>query len=174
MEFNLEKSLNILERTPNVLLTMLQDLSPGWTSQNEGPETWSVYDVIGHLIHCEKAGWIARVQIIHSKDTSATFKPFDRRAHFEESKGKSLSYLLNEFKSLREKSLQILISKNLAQEDFQTKGLHPVFGEVTLSQLLATWTVHDLNHIGQIVRIMSKQYQTEVGPWQAYLGILHR
>jgi uncharacterized damage-inducible protein DinB len=174
MEFTLEKALDILERIPDVLFTLLQNLSSDWTSQNEGPETWSVYDVIGHLIHCERAGWISRVQIIHSKDADATFKPFDRSAHFEESKGKSLTHLLNEFRSLREKSLQTLISKNLTKEDLASKGLHPVFGEVTLSQLLATWTVHDLNHIAQIVRIMSKQYHNEVGPWQAYLGILQR
>jgi hypothetical protein len=172
MNFTIEKSKEILERTPDVLHTMLQGASTEWTSINEGGETWSVYDVIGHLIHGEKTDWVPRAAIILAENTDKKFKPFDRFAQFEESKGKSLPQLLEEFKILRKRNMEWLLSKQLTDKDLAKKGIHPAFGEVTLSQLLATWTVHDLNHIAQIARIMAKQYKTAVGPWIEYLGIL--
>ncbi|MES2795243.1 MAG: DinB family protein [Bacteroidota bacterium] len=172
MDFNLEKSLEILERTPNVLITMLTGISTDWTSMNEGGETWTVFDVIGHLIHGEKTDWVPRAELILSENTDKTFEAFDRFAQFENSKGKTLDQLLNEFKILRESNLEQIISKKLTDNDWEEQGIHPAFGAVSLSQLLSTWVVHDLNHIAQINRIMAKQYKTEVGPWIEYLRIL--
>jgi uncharacterized damage-inducible protein DinB len=172
MNFTIEKSIEILECTPNVLIAMLQNISPDWTTNNEGGETWSVYDIIGHLIHGEKTDWISRMEIILSGKPDKTFEPFGRFAHFEESKGKSLLHLLDEFKRLRKKNIEYLYSKKLSSKNLEEKGIHPAFGEVTLSQLLSAWTVHDLNHIAQISRVMAKQYKEEVGPWIGYLRIL--
>lgn len=172
MKFSLEKSIGILERTPAVLSTMLQDIASDWTSNNEGNNTWSVYDIIGHLIHGEKTDWVPRAKIILSQNSNKNFEIFDRFAQFEESKEKSLTELLDEFDKLRKENLDWLRSKKITDKELEQKGIHPAFGEVTLSQLLATWTVHDLNHLSQIVRVMSKQYQSAVGPWTAYLKIL--
>jgi hypothetical protein len=172
MNFTIEKSVEILERTPNVLNTMLQNISIDWTSNNEGGETWSVYDIIGHLIHGEKTDWIPRAEIILSEKPDKTFEPFDRFAQFKESEGKSLTQLLDEFKILRNKNIEHLRSKKLTDKNLEERGIHPAFGEVTLSQLLSTWAVHDLNHIAQISRVMAKQYKAEVGPWIEYLRIL--
>lgn len=172
MKFTLHHSLEILERTPDVLHAMLHELSADWTMPNEGPDTWSAYDIVGHLIHGEKTDWIPRMEIILSGKPDRTFEPFDRFAQFENSKGKSLAQLLEEFKTLRHQNIAKLRATNLANNNLTLTGTHPAFGEVTLSQLLATWTVHDLNHIAQIARVMAKQYKTEVGPWEAYLGVL--
>ena len=173
MEFTIEKSIEILQRTPEVLYTMLHHISADWTSNNEGGETWSVYDIVGHLIHGEKTDWIPRAQIILSEKADKTFPAFDRFAQFEDSKGKSLEELLEEFRSLRKKNMDLLISKRVSDKQLQDVGIHPAFGEVTFSQLLATWVVHDLNHIAQISRVMAKQYKAEVGPWIAYLRVLN-
>jgi hypothetical protein len=174
MNFTLEKSIQILERTPNVLDAMLRNISTDWTLRNEGGESWSAYDIIGHLIHGEKTDWIPRAQIILSEKPDKKFEKYDRFAQFEESKGKSLSQLLYEFKILREKNIEILHSLNITDKDLQEKGIHPAFGEVTLSQLFSTWVVHDLNHIAQISRVMAKQYKPDVGPWTEYLKILQQ
>jgi hypothetical protein len=131
-----------------------------------------VYDIIGHLIHAEKTDWITRAEIILSEKTDKTFEPFDRFAQFKESEGKSLVQLLDEFTTIRKKNIERLVSKKLTDKNLQEKGNHPVFGDVTLSQLLATWVVHDLNHIAQIARVMAYQYKAEVGPWIKYLRIL--
>ena len=172
MDFSLSKSIEILERTPNVLITMLENIDAGWTLNNEGTDTWSVYDIVGHLIEGEKSDWVPRMEIILSNKPDKSFVPFNRFAQFEESKGQSLVRLLAEFKKLREKNLAHLRSKDLTNTGCKQTGLHPAFGEITLSQLLATWTVHDLNHIAQISRVMARQYQEAVGPWTAYLKIL--
>ena len=172
MNFTLNKSLEILERTPNVLISMLQGISDDWTSANEGGETWSVYDIIGHLIHGEKTDWIPRTDIILSERSDKSFRPFDRFAQFEDSKDRTLIQLLAEFKILRDGNVAHIRSKNITVKNLEEKGIHPAFGEVTLSQLLATWVVHDLNHIAQISRVMAKQYTAEVGPWKEYLRIL--
>ena len=173
MNFTIEKSIEILERTPEVLEAMLKDISAEWTENNEGGETWNVLDVLGHLVHGEKTDWIPRTEIILSYMPDKTFKPFDRFAQFEESKGKTLPQLLDEFKRLRQKNVDVLRSQNLTGKNLEEKGVHPAFGEVTVAQLLATWTVHDLDHIAQISRVMAKQYKEEVGPWVEYLGILN-
>ena len=172
MTFTSTQSIEILERTPGVLTAMLQGLSDAWTTANEGGDTWSAYDIVGHLIHGEKTDWMPRAAIILSERADKTFEPFDRFAQFEASRGKSLPQLLEEFRALREKNLALLRSKNLTGADLERKGVHPAFGEVTLSQLLATWVAHDLNHIAQIARVMAKRYQADVGPWIAFLRIL--
>ncbi len=172
MNFNLSKSIEILERTPGVLDAMLRNLSADWTSNNEGGETWSIYDIVGHLIEGEKTDWIPRMEIILSDNPVKIFEPFDRFAQFEEGKKKSLIQLLDEFKRLRKNNIAYLLSKKLTEKNCEEKGIHPAFGEITLSQLLSTWTVHDLNHIAQISRVMAKQYKEAVGPWIEYLKIL--
>ena len=172
MEYSLAKSLEILERTPLVLETLLSGLSDDWTMNNEGGETWSPYDVLGHLIHGENTDWIQRMEIILDENGDKKFKPFDRFAQFEESKGKSLTDLIIEFKSARKRNLDILRKMNLQESDLDKTGIHPAFGRVTLRQLLSTYVVHDLNHLAQIARVMAKQYKEEVGPWVEYLRIL--
>lgn len=174
MNFTIEKSIEILERTPDVLNTMLHHISADWTLNNEGGETWSVYDIIGHLIHGEKTDWMPRAEIILSNKGDKKFELFNRFAQFEESKDKSLAELLAEFKLLREKNISLLRSKNITENDLQLTGIHPAFGDVSLSQLLSTWVVHDLNHIAQIARVMAYQYKADVGPWIEYLGILQQ
>lgn len=172
MNFSIEKSIEILARTPGVLNTMLLNIYDDWTSSNEGEKTWSVYDIIGHLIHGEKTDWIPRMEIILSDKTQKTFEPFDRFAQNVDSNGKSITQLLEEFTSLRKKNVAYLLSKNINISHLNQKGIHPSLGEVTLSQLIASWVVHDLNHIAQISRVMAKQYKEDVGPWKAYLRIL--
>ena len=172
MKFKLDDSIEILERTPSVITQMLTGLSEAWTSKNEGPETWSPYDIVGHLIHGEKTDWIPRMEIILSDRADKTFVPFDRFAQFEDSKGKSLQDLLLEFAELREMNLASLQLRNLKSEDLQKTGMHPELGPARLSELLASWVAHDLNHIAQISRVLAYQYKDEVGPWKAYMGIL--
>ncbi|MBS1513964.1 MAG: DinB family protein [Bacteroidetes bacterium] len=172
MNFSLEKSMEILERTPNVIKELLDGLSGDWTMQNEGGDTWTPYDVLGHLIHGELADWIGRTDIILSDGPDKNFKPFDRFAQFEESKGKTLKDLIGEFMILRIMNLQKLKERNITENDLNKTGIHPVFGEVTLKQLLSTWAVHDLNHLSQIIRTMAYQYKDEVGPWREYLRIV--
>ena len=174
MNFSIEKSLEILERTPKVLDVLLQGLSDDWTTNNEGPETWSAYDVVGHLIHGEITDWIPRADIILSQNPDKKFTPFNRFAQFEESEGKSLQQLLEKFKTLREKNIEHLRSQKITSTDLEKKGIHPAFGEVTLAQLLSTWVVHDLNHLAQVSRVIAKHYLKDVGPWTAYLKILQQ
>lgn len=172
MDYSLNKSIEILERTPNVLLQFTKGLSSDWIINNEGGDTWSVFDVVGHLLHGDKTDWMIRIEIILSENEDKTFKPFDRFAQLETSKGKTLEQLLNEFKSIREFNINKLRKLDLTEKDFNKTGIHPTFGIVTLSQLLSTWTVHDLDHISQISRIMAKQYKEQTGPWIEFLKIL--
>ncbi len=172
MKFNINQSIEILQRTPNVMTALLDGLSDDWVFQDEGPGTWSPYNVIGHLIHGEKTDWIPRMRHIWEHGTAKPFEPFDRFAQFEDSKGKSLSELLSEFTRLRQENLRILQSSALDGAALDCKGRHPVLGEVTLRQLLATWTAHDLGHIVQVSRVMAKLYKQEVGPWTAFLSVL--
>lgn len=174
MEFNLSKSIEILSRTPLVIETLLENLHEDWIKNNEGPETWSPYDIVGHLIHGEKTDWMIRTEIILSNQSDKTFESFDRFAQFESSKGKSLKQLLREFKLLREKNIKQLVDKHISPTDLVKKGIHPAFGEVTLAQLLSTWVAHDLGHIAQMTRVMAKQYKEAVGPWKQYLPILEK
>jgi hypothetical protein len=172
MNFTIDKSIEILERTPDVLKSMLSGLSSEWTLANEGDGTWSAYDVIGHLIHGERTDWIPRAKVILSGKDNRQFTPFDRFAQFSESREKSLQELLSEFELLRKENLNWLVEKRINDKDLEEKGIHPDFGEVSLSQLLATWVVHDLTHIAQISRVIAKQYKEAVGPWIVYLRVL--
>ncbi len=172
MQYNIKDAVSILGRTPKLLRTMLEGLPEEWLNNNEGEDTWSPYDVVGHLVHGERTDWIGRMNIILSDAEDKTFKPFDRFAQFEDSKGKTITMLLNEVAELREQNLNTLQEKGIREEDFARTGIHPAFGEVKLSQLLSTWVVHDLSHIAQISRVMAKQYKEAVGPWQEYLSIL--
>ncbi|MBK8955126.1 MAG: DinB family protein [Saprospiraceae bacterium] len=174
MKFTVEKSIEILERTPMVLETLLFGISDDWSKPNEGENTFSPFDVVGHLIHGEKTDWIPRMNIILADDPTAVFEPFDRFAQFQYSQGKSLDQLIKEFNKLRKANIKILQSKNLTEIELVKRAQHPSLGVITLSQLLATWTAHDLAHIGQIARVMAKQYRLEVGPWEKFLPILSR
>ena len=173
MKFSLDKSYEILERTPTVLRSLLTGLNDDWIMNNEGPETFSPYDVVGHLIHAEKTDWRDRTTMILEHGTAKSFVPFDRFAQFEESKGKSLATLLDEFEKLRGANLTWLKSLQLTESDFDKKGSHPSLGQVTLRQLLSTWVIHDLTHIAQVTRVMAKQYKTEIGPWIEFFRILN-
>lgn len=172
MTFSLSSSISVLERTPLVLEQMLKDLPDEWIHNNEGNDTWSTYEVVGHLIHGEKTDWIPRMEIILSDKADKHFVPFDRFAMLN-AETKNLTDLLEEFQTLRKKNLEILSSKNLSEKDLHRKGIHPEFGEVTLRQMLATWVAHDLGHIAQISRVMAKQYKNETGPWVKYLRVLN-
>ena len=172
MEFDLAHAIDVLQRTPATLNSLLRDLPEALLVQNEGPETWSPYDVIGHLIHGEETDWIPRARIIIEHGETRAFEPFDRVAMFDKSRGKSIAELLDTFAQLRAANVRELESMNLTSDLLDKRGLHPELGVVTLKQLLATWVVHDLGHIRQVVRVMSKQYREAVGPWKAYLSIL--
>jgi hypothetical protein len=174
MNFSLDKSIEILDRTPSVIITLTKDLSSEWTDNNEGGDTWNVFDVIGHLIHGDRTDWIPRTEIILSDSDKKTFEPFDRFAQFETSKGKTLPELLEEFKKIRTSSIDKLKKLQINEGDLGKTGIHPTFGQVTLSQLLSTWVVHDLDHISQISRIMAKQYKELTGPWIEFLKILRQ
>jgi hypothetical protein len=169
--FNLDDAIAILERTPASLTALLSGLPEIWITATEGEGTWSPYDVIGHLIHGERTDWIPRARHILAGDTRP-FETFDRTAQFRESKGKSLAELLHRFAELRRENMAVLGGLNLTAGDLERKGLHPELGEVALSQLLATWVVHDLDHVAQIARTMAKVYGEATAPWTAYLSIL--
>jgi uncharacterized damage-inducible protein DinB len=152
-----------------VLRALLEGLGPEWTDANEGPETWSPYDVLGHLIHGERTDWMARVNII--LESGGTFHTFDRFAQFRESQGKTLSQLLDEFADARRDSLDELRALGLTDADLDKTGIHPKFGSVTLRQLLSTWVTHDMDHLMQISRVMGKQLKEDIGPWVEYLRV---
>jgi hypothetical protein len=174
MELDLERGVEILERTPRVLREMLSGLSPEWVDATEGPETWSPYDIVGHLIHGERTDWIPRAKIILAQGPDLRFTPFDRFAQFRESEGKTLADLLDEFEQLRAESVAALNEWHLSDDQLSLEGVHPAFGAVTLRQLLATWVAHDLGHIAQTARVLAKQYRDAVGPWREYLPVMDR
>jgi hypothetical protein len=170
-EFDLDDAIAMLERTPESLRALLEGLPDVWVRATEGEGTWSPFDVIGHLIHAERTNWLVRAQHILSGDTRP-FPPFDRTAMFVDSQGKSLVQLLVTFADLRRDNIAALMTMNLTIEDLQRTGQHPEFGSVTLAQLLATWVVHDLDHVTQVARTMAKAYTNATGPWSAYLSVL--
>lgn len=170
--FSLPEALAILIRTPATLSALLRGLPDMMVRRNEGGDTWSAFDIVGHLIAGERTDWIPRLRIILEKGEAQQFDPFDRLAQFEESQGKSLDQLLDDFDLLRGESLAALQTLNLQQEDWTRRGKHPSLGVVTLSELVATWAVHDLTHIHQLSRVMAYPYRKAVGPWSAYLGVL--
>lgn len=172
MKYSLERSYEILERTPAVLQSLLAGLSDDWIMPNEGPKTFSPYDVVGHLIHGEKTDWVPRAKMILEFGNTKTFERYDRFAQYEESKGKSLQQLLEEFEVIRRENMNWIKSLNLTEDDLGRRGMHPVLGEVTLRNLLATWVAHDLTHLAQVTRVMAKQYKEEMGPWPEFFRIL--
>jgi uncharacterized damage-inducible protein DinB len=172
VNFTLSDAVPVLRRTPAVLRAWLGDLPDTWTTSNESPDTWSPYDIVGHLIHGERTDWIPRAELLLAHGESRPFTPFDRFAQFKESRGKSLHELLEIFSELRAQNLARLESLRLTPADLERRGRHPELGPVTLGQLLATWVAHDLNHLGQIARVMGRQYTGAVGPWLAYLPML--
>ena len=174
MPFDLQTAVPVLERTPHTLRTLLSGLAPVWTDATEGPDTWSPFIVVGHLVHGERTDWITRARIILAQGAQRQFAPFDRFAQFEESRGKSLDDLLDEFATLRAENLATLAEWRLTDAELALEGEHPAFGTVTLRHLLATWVAHDLGHIAQITRVMAKRYRDAVGPWRAYLPIMDR
>ncbi|MEO8505613.1 MAG: DinB family protein [Acidobacteriota bacterium] len=172
MAFDLPETLDILERTPAVLDALLRGSSPSWHTINEGAETWSAFDVVGHLIHGEETDWIPRARIILDHQDTRPFERFDRFAQFERFAGSSLEQLLDRFAELRRSNLALVRGWQLTDAQLALPGRHPELGAVNLRQLLATWPVHDLNHLGQISRAMAKRYTEDVGPWRVYLSIL--
>jgi hypothetical protein len=174
MEFQLDRALEILERTPAALRGLLGGLPDAWTSPNEGPDTFSAFDNVGHLIHGERTDWIPRARIILAQGSTRRFEPYDRFAQKRESQGKSLADLLDEFTRLRSENVAILRGWCLSDAQLNLQGEHPELGVVTLRQLLATWATHDLGHVAQIARVLAKQYREAVGPWRAYLPVLDR
>ena len=174
MEFRFEEGVPVLRRTPGVLRGLLSDLPDAWIHATEGPDTWSPFDVVGHLIHGERTDWVPRVEHILRYGDAVPFPAFDREAMFAASRGRSLAELLDTFERLRTESLARIAELNLTDADLMKRGRHPEFGVVTMGQHLATWVAHDLTHISQVVRVMARQYTDTVGPWRAYLSILGR
>ena len=174
MDFDLAAGIAILERTPDTFRAMLAGLPPAWIHATEGPETWSPYVIVGHLIHGERADWIPRASIILAQGANRRFQPYDRLAQFRESQGKSMMDLLDEFTRLRARNLATLGSWGLTDAQLALEGEHPAFGAVTLRQLLSCWAAHDLGHIAQTARVMAKQYRDAVGPWRSYLPVMDR
>jgi DinB superfamily len=172
MPHNLEDTISLLARTPAVLNALLRDLPESWTLANEGKNTWSAFDIVGHLIHAERTDWVPRVKMILQFGESKAFEPFDRSGHAREIQGKSLGKLLDEFARVRSENLVELRALNLRPQDLERRGRHPALGAVTLSQLLATWAAHDLTHLHQLSRVMAHQYRKTVGPFGRYLGVL--
>ena len=174
MEFSIDDAALLLQRTPAVIDAQLRGLPDDWAHSNEGPDTWSPFEVVGHLIHGEETDWIPRARLILSDAPDKRFTPFDRFAQQRNSAGKTLPLLLDTFARLRTENLDTLRSWNISEADLEKTGIHPEFGSVTLRQLLATWVAHDMTHIVQIARVMGKQYKTDAGPWVQYIGILQR
>ena len=172
MEFRFDDALPVLRRTPEVLRALLLDLPGPWVGATEGPGTWSPFDVVGHLIHADRTDWMPRVEHMLRHGDAVPFPVFDREAMFDASKGLSLGDLLDTFDRLRAESLDRLRALGLTDADLSRRGRHPEFGVVTMGQHLATWVAHDLGHVGQIVRVMARQYSDAAGPWKAYLSIL--
>jgi len=172
MDFDLELSIQALARTPGTLHALLDGLPAAWTRGVEGPDTFSPFDVVGHLIDGEETDWIPRARIILAKGPSPVFEPYDRFRHRARNAGRTLGYLLEEFARLREANIELLRSWNLTPAALDLPGIHPSLGNVTLRQLLSAWVVHDLGHVAQVARVMAKQLRREVGPWEPFLPVL--
>lgn len=169
--FSLRSATSLLEKTPRLLRSWLTGLSDEWVHTPPGDDEFSPFDVVGHLIHGEKTDWIPRLHIILEHGTSKPFDPFDRFAMYEESEGRTISGLLDDFEKLRRQNLAELGSLSLSNEDLDRKGLHPDLGEVTARQLLSAWVAHDMSHVSQIARAIAARYRDDVGPWAAFMGV---
>jgi len=174
MQFQLTDALEMLERTPATFRALLGGLSEIWTAPNEGPDTFSAFDNVGHLIHGERTDWVPRARIILAQGPDRRFEPYDRFAQYRESQGKRMAELVDEFARLRAENLTTVRGWQLSERELALEGEHPALGPVTLRQLLATWVAHDLGHVAQTARVLAKQYGEAVGPWRAYLPVLDR
>jgi hypothetical protein len=174
VHFDLSHAVALLERTPAAFRALLAGLPDAWTTPNEGPDTFSAFDNLGHLVHGERTDWIPRARIILEHGRSRPFDPYDRFAQVHESRGKTVLDLLDELARLRVENLQTLRGWGLAERELALEGEHPALGRVTLAQLLAAWVVHDLGHLAQTARVMAKQYRGDIGPWRAYLPVVDR
>ena len=172
MKFELARATEILERTPSSLRGLLAGLPDSWTRTDEGTDTFSAFDVVGHLIDGEETDWMPRARVILSRNPEAAFTPYDRFRHYQRNRGRSLPSLLDELARLRAGNLEALAAWNLGDAELDLRAMHPSLGAVTLRQLLATWVAHDLGHVAQVARVMAKQYRDEVGPWVEYLPVL--
>jgi len=172
MEHDLQSTVALLTRTPAALNALLRDLPGEWTHSNEGDKTWSPYDVVGHLVYCERADWMPRVKMILEFGEARTFEPFDREGFAHERHDLPIGERLDYFARLRSANLDELRALHLEPTGLEKRGTHPALGTVTLSQLLATWAAHDLTHLHQISRVMAYRYRDVVGPWSQYLGVL--
>jgi DinB superfamily len=173
-DFDLAEGLALLERTPAAFRALLAGLPDPWTRADEGAETFSALDNLGHLVHGERTDWIPRARIILAQGSDRRFTPFDRFAHAHDGAARSLTTLLDEFATLRRENLATLRGWSLSSAELDLMGEHPALGPVSLRQLLATWVAHDLGHLAQVARVMAKRYRTAVGPWRAYLPVLDR
>ncbi len=172
MSFDLASSIEVLRRTPATLRALLAGLDDAWTRATEGSDTFSPFDVVGHLIDGEETDWMSRARIVLARGPDLTFEPYDRFRHYARNRGRSLASLLDELERLRAANLEELASWSLGATELDLRGQHPSLGSVTLRQLLAAWVVHDLGHIAQIARVMAKRYREDVGPWVPYLPVL--
>jgi hypothetical protein len=172
MDHNLDHSISLLTRIPTALDALLRDLPDSWTRCNEGDNTWSAFDIVGHLINCERTDWLPRTKWLLQYGEAQPFPPFDRLGHVPESQGKSLPQLLDEFAKLRSDNLAELRAMNLQPDDLARRGRHPALGPLTLSDLLAAWAAHDLNHLHQLSRVMATQYREAIGPFTQYMGVM--
>ena len=172
MIHNLDDSVALLTRTPAVFNALLRGMPEKWTLQNEGENTWSALDIVGHLIHCERTDWMPRAKWLLQHGETEPFPPFDRWGHIRECAGKALPQLLDEFSAIRAENLAVLRAMNLRAEELSVRGRHPALGSVTLSELLAAWAAHDLNHLHQVSRVMAHQYREAVGPFKQYMGVM--
>lgn len=172
MTFDVEAAVQVLARTPGALRSLLAGLSDPWIRGTEGPDTFSPFDNVGHLIDGEETDWVPRARVILARGPDPRFEPYDRFRHRERNRGRSLASLLDEFERLRAANLSELQSWRLGPEELALTGVHPTFGRVTLAQLLAAWVAHDLGHIAQVSRVMAKQYRDAAGPWTAFLPVL--
>jgi hypothetical protein len=172
VNFALASSIDVLARTPATLQALLGGVDAGWARGAEGPETFSPFDVVGHLIDGEETDWMPRARLILARGADRRFAPYDRFRHHARNAGRTLESLLDELAQLRRANLELLRSWNLTERDLELRGVHPSFGEVTLRELLAAWVVHDLGHLAQVARVMAKQYRDAVGPWTPFLPVL--
>ena len=174
MDYRIDDAVAVLERTPATFRALLGGLPEVWTTANEGADTFSAFDNVGHLIHGERTDWIPRARIILAQGVDRTFEPYDRFAQVRESEGKTLAMLLDEFAALRAENVAVLRGWRLTAAQLALTGEHPALGTVTLRQLLSTWVAHDLGHLAQTARVLAKQYRDAVGPWRAYLPVMDR
>lgn len=174
MDYRIDDAVAVLERTPATFRALLGGLPEVWTTANEGADTFSAFDNVGHLVHGERTDWIPRARILLAQGANRTFEPYDRFAQVRESEGKTLAMLLDEFAALRAENVAVLRGWRLTEAQLALTGEHPALGTVTLRQLLSTWVAHDLGHLAQTARVLAKQYREAVGPWRAYLPVMDR